>query len=71
MSRSTKHTPIQGNTTCRSEKSDKQKAHRKLRAAVRSSQDEERPLPHMREVSNISSFGKDGKSYRKSMNMRK
>lgn len=66
MSRSYRHTPIAGITTCRSEKEWKQRWHRRLRSAVRRTllqTMDDALLPHFREVSNIWTFGKDGKQY--------
>lgn len=64
MSRSRKKTPISGMTTCKSEKQDKRKANRKLRFAVRVAiSNETEILPELREISNVWSFGKDGKQW--------
>ena len=64
MSRSRKKTPIHGHTTARSEKEYKSKANRKLRRLVKSKLKTRREhLPHLREISNIYNFNKDGKSY--------
>lgn len=64
MSRSRRKTPIFGNTTCRSEKEDKKIANQQLRARVRDALiTEEEVMPAVREVSNVWSFGKDGKNY--------
>ena len=60
MSRSRRRTPVCGITTCRSEKSWKQDAHRRLRVAERAMVDGD-PEPRLRDVSNPWSFGKDGK----------
>lgn len=66
MSRSYKKTPIFGNTTTCSEKSDKKIAHGKFRAKLRDCLKQHRfdecPID-MNEVSNIWDFGKDGKHY--------
>ncbi len=66
MARSYRKSPFCGMTTAESEKKDKQAAHRRERARVRtafkSAADlDELVLPHFREVSNIWSFAKDGK----------
>ena len=64
MSRSRKTRPIIGVTTCASEKKDKSQAHRKLRAAVRSAvAADANALPTLRDVSDVWSFGKDGKRW--------
>jgi hypothetical protein len=64
MSRSRKKVPITGITTCDSEKWDKQHANRKLRAAIRVAiADDQEVMPELREVSNVWSFGKDGKKW--------
>jgi len=66
MSRSRKHTPITGNVGAwdRSEKKDKRKANRRLRARQRSAVKKGvEVLPALREVSNVYSFMKDGKHY--------
>jgi hypothetical protein len=68
MSRSRLKTPITGITTAVSEKWDKQKANRRLRAAIRSGRD---PEVHRRAVSDPWGFAKDGKAYRPQMSMRK
>lgn len=64
MSLSLLRTPISGNCKCRSEKSDKILYHRayrrRVRMAIRAGLD---PLPHFREVSNVWTWGKDGKTY--------
>ncbi|MGY6649534.1 hypothetical protein [Wenyingzhuangia sp. IMCC45574] len=68
MSRSFKKNKIQGITTAKSEKYDKQKANRKFRRVVKEklgSSSEE--LPQRRELSNVWSFAKDGKVYRLNM----
>lgn len=65
MSRSYRHTPIFGNCLCHSEKQDKRLANRRWRRIVRyvlRTGDSEL-LPLQREVSNVWSFGKDGKRY--------
>jgi hypothetical protein len=65
MTRSRRKTPITGITTCRSEKSDKQIANRRMRhkarLAIHHGLDH---MPLLREVSNIWNFGKDGKTWR-------
>lgn len=68
MSRSFKHTPICGNTTCRSEKHDKRLANRAERRIIRHELDnavdlDELNLPIKRELSDIWGFGKDGRHY--------
>lgn len=62
MSRSRKRLPIAGMTICASEKRDKRQANRKLRAAVRGAMAGSRDvIPELREVSDVWTFGKDGK----------
>jgi hypothetical protein len=62
MSRSRRKTPARGITTADSEKSDKVKAHRKLRRAVRIAIDQNTDaLPQEKEVSNKWTMAKDGK----------
>jgi hypothetical protein len=57
--------PIFGITTSDSEKQDKRRANRRLRRAVRLALDAGREvLPHLREVSNVWAFDKDGKRWR-------
>lgn len=68
MSRSFKHTPITGNTTCRSEKNDKRLANRAERRIVRhllhvASDFDTILLPIQREVSDVWGFGKDGRHW--------
>ena len=67
MSRSRRNTPIRGITTAESEKKDKQIANRKLRRIIRSKLQfrsvEEPTLSDLRELSNVWSMDKDGKSY--------
>lgn len=64
MSRSYRHVPIFGNCLCRSEKKDKRLANRALRRIVRHCiKLGVEVLPVQREVSNVWSWGKDGKSY--------
>lgn len=63
MSRSVGHTPIGGHCKCRSEKDEKRAANRKLRRIVRMSvRSGLDPLPVIREVSNVWTWGKDGKT---------
>jgi hypothetical protein len=68
MSRSRKKSLIQGITTCESEKKDKRFANRafRRRVKIKLSSDEE-ILPAIKEISNVWSFGKDGKIYYKKM----
>ena len=62
MSRSTRKTPTRGITTADSEKSDKVKAHRKLRRAVRIAVNQDTDtLPQEKELSNKWVMAKDGK----------
>jgi hypothetical protein len=64
MSRSRRRTPIFGITTSDSEKQDKREANRRLRRAVRLALDAgDEVLPHLREVSNVWGFAKDGKRW--------
>jgi hypothetical protein len=70
MSRSFRRTPIFGNTTCRSERRDKQAWHGRWRARERDAihrsmkGDLETHLPVLeREASNTWSMGKDGRHY--------
>ena len=66
MSRSRKKTPILGITTAASEKSDKQAANRKFRRIVKQEVNaEEDVITKKREASDIWSFAKDGKRFRK------
>jgi hypothetical protein len=64
MARSKRKTPIRGITTAQSEKRDKQSAHRryrrKVKAALQQVPDAE-IFPHVRELSDTWSMGKDGK----------
>ncbi|MDR1165109.1 MAG: hypothetical protein LBO66_04400 [Deltaproteobacteria bacterium] len=69
MSRSRRHTPVTGFTSCHSEKEDKQIWHRRWRRAQRatlasaSQEALESYLPKLaREVSEIWDMGKDGRS---------
>ena len=61
MSRSRRHTPVMGNTCSKSEKKDKQLAHRKFRAMEREAMGAE-VMPIVGEGSNRWRFAKDGKS---------
>jgi ATP-dependent Zn protease len=65
MSRSRIKTPITGNAAnAKSEKADKQKANRVLRARVRVAlNNDAEVMPELREVSEVYTFAKDGKSY--------
>jgi hypothetical protein len=64
MSRSKRRTPIFGITTADSEKNDKRKANRKFRRIVREQVKKgSEQFSELREVSNVWSFGKDGKRY--------
>lgn len=65
MSRSVKRTPIHGITMASSEKDDKRKANRAFRRRVkqRMSDQDQTLLPVVREISNVWSMEKDGKSY--------
>lgn len=65
MSRSYRKHPFGGITTATSEKWDKRHANRTLRHANKNRlrKGEEENFAHMREVSNVWGFGKDGKSY--------
>jgi hypothetical protein len=66
MSRSKKKTPILGITTCGSEKADKRDANRKYRRIVKQKvKGSSEELPEVKEVSDVWSFGKDGKKYAK------
>lgn len=68
MSRSRKKNKMHGNTTAKSEKENKQDANRKLRRATKQKVNSgETILPKLREVSNIWSFNKDGKTYNSKM----
>lgn len=60
MSRSYQHSPFCGITTCRSEKEYKVRAHRRLRVAERTMLEDD-PEPRLEDVSDVWSFGKDGK----------
>ena len=64
MSNSVKRNPFRGTTTCESEKQDKREANRKYRRVVKQRlSDTNNELPDIREVSNVWSFGKDGKVF--------
>ncbi|OJJ16962.1 hypothetical protein BKI52_30050 [marine bacterium AO1-C] len=64
MSRSRKKNKIQGITTAKSEKVDKQNANRKFRRIVKQKVGiNETELPKLRELSNVWGFSKDGKRY--------
>lgn len=64
MSLSHQHTPVTGNCSCRSEKYDKVSYHKRYRRAVRIAvQRGDEVLPHFRELSNVWTWGKDGKTY--------
>jgi len=68
MSRSFKHTPICGITTCHSEKHDKRLANRAERRIVKNlllvcSDYDSLVLPIKREVSDVWGFGKDGRQW--------
>lgn len=67
MSRSKKKTKIQGITTAKSEKENKQKANRKFRRKIKQKISPEEELPQVREISNIWDFDKDGKKYKPDM----
>lgn len=68
MSRSKKKTKIQGITTAKSEKENKQEANRKLRRIVKQIvKTQKTDLPQKREVSNVWCFDKDGKRYNSKM----
>lgn len=68
MSRSFKHTPICGNACCRSEKKDKRFANRAERRTVNNllitcTDFDFLVLPIKREISDVWSFGKDGRHW--------
>ncbi|WP_043706932.1 hypothetical protein [Tenacibaculum ovolyticum] len=68
MSRSRKKNKIHGNTTAKSEKENKQGANRKLRRTTKQKVNSVKTiLPKLREISNIWSFNKDGKTYNSKM----
>ena len=65
MSRSKRKIPIFPNCKASSEKSEKQKANRKLRRIVKEKLAlTDKELPQKKEISDIWNWGKDGKSYR-------
>ena len=64
MARSKRKRPIRGITTAGSEKKDKQREHRKYRRTTRvllQQVPDAELFPHVRELSNPWSMGKDGK----------
>jgi hypothetical protein len=64
MARSKRKKPIRGITTVQSEKKDKQSAHRRYRRKVKAVLQEvpdAEIFPHVRELSDPWSMGKDGK----------
>ena len=65
MSRSYRRTPMCGWAFCDSEKADKQRWHRRMRAAItvrlHDADFDEVWLPHEREIGNLWCMGKDGK----------
>lgn len=64
MSNSYKHIPIHGITTCHSDKPYKVRANRRHRRAVKAAiRRGDELLPLKREVSDVWSFGKDGKMW--------
>lgn len=66
MSKSSRKTPIFGNTTAETEKYDKRLANRRLRRIVRAVLENDKNieiLPTLREVSNVWLFNKDGKRW--------
>lgn len=64
MSRSRKKHNISGIAVCKSEKQDKRLANRRLRAAVREAMAYgAEVMPELREISNVWTFGKDGKQW--------
>ncbi len=68
MSRSKNKTKIQGITTATSEKENKQDANRKFRRIIKQKvKSAKTELPEIREISNVWSFGKDGKRYNAEM----
>ncbi|TDN87093.1 hypothetical protein DET49_11447 [Salegentibacter sp. 24] len=65
MSRSKRNTPILPNCKASSEKTEKQKANRRLRRIVKERLAiSEEEFPQKKEISDIWNWGKDGKSYR-------
>lgn len=68
MSRSKKKTKINGITTAKSEKENKQKVNRKFRRIIKQKVNSEKTeLPELRAVSNVWDFDKDGKRYNSEM----
>ena len=68
MSRSRRKNKIQGIITAKSEKMDKRHANRRLRRIVNLKvKSNDANIPSLREVSDVWSFGKDGKSYHSDM----
>jgi len=63
LSRSRRRTPIFGNTTCHSEKKDKQLYHKALRKRSKQALRQGKEMPHHNEVADVWDFGKDGKHY--------
>ena len=63
MSRSVRKVPIIGITCKESEHDDKRIAQRRLRRAAKEAMRRGRPLPLLREVSDIWNFAKDGKRW--------
>jgi hypothetical protein len=64
MSRSRRRTPITGWTTAESEKEDKRRANRAFRAAAKEAiRRSEEPPHHIRCVSEVYSWAKDGKTW--------
>lgn len=69
MGKSCKKTPVAGWCGADSDKEDKQRANRKLRAVVKRKvkeaavDEEDLILPELREVSEVYDFAKDGKSF--------
>lgn len=64
MSRSRRHVPISGITTCRSEKDDKRVYNRIFRrVSAESIRNDSEPLQDIRAVSDIWNWGKDGKTW--------
>lgn len=64
MGKSRRRTPISGTCVCRSERTWKELWHRRYRRAVNAAvRADEDVMPHVREISDVWSFGKDGKTY--------
>ena len=64
MSRSFRKTPLIGQTKCESEKQDKRKANRLFRRISKIATNNYGHLPvHVKEVSDVWKFGKDGTKY--------